>query len=244
MNAGRKSWPVRDLIVWAARVGVNSVVGVPITVFLLDDHEIVRRGIAQLLESEDGIEVIGQAGTAAEALARIPALRPDVAILDVRLPDGDGVSVCREVRGSVEPPPTCLMLTSYSDDEALFSAIMAGASGYLLKQVAGIDLVGAVRTVAAGGSLLDPRATALVLERLRKGDEPGDPRYASLSPQEQRILGLIADGLTNRQIGAELFLAEKTVKNYVSSLLHKLGFARRTEAAVYATEHKRGNRDR
>ena len=244
MNAGRKSWPVRDLIVWAGRVDVNSVAGVPITVFLLDDHEIVRRGIAQLLESEDGIEVIGQAGTAAEALARIPALRPDVAILDVRLPDGDGVSVCREVRGSVEPPPTCLMLTSYSDDEALFSAIMAGASGYLLKQVAGIDLVGAVRTVAAGGSLLDPRATALVLERLRKGDEPGDPRYASLSPQEQRILGLIADGLTNRQIGAELFLAEKTVKNYVSSLLHKLGFARRTEAAVYATEHKRTGRDR
>ena len=216
----------------------------PITVFLLDDHEIVRRGIAQLLESEDGIKVIGQAGTAAEALARIPALRPDVAILDVRLPDGDGVSVCRDVRGSVVPPPACLMLTSYSDDEALFSAIMAGASGYLLKQVAGIDLVGAVRTIAAGGSLLDPRATALVLERLRKGDEPADPRYASLSPQEQRILGLIADGLTNRQIGAELFLAEKTVKNYVSSLLHKLGFARRTEAAVYATEHKRANRER
>ena len=216
----------------------------PITVFLLDDHEIVRRGIAQLLENEDGIKVIGQAGTAAEALARIPALRPDVAILDVRLPDGDGVSVCRDVRGSVEPPPACLMLTSYSDDEALFSAIMAGASGYLLKQVAGIDLVGAVRTIAAGGSLLDPRATALVLERLRKGAEPRDPRYASLSPQEQRILGLIADGLTNRQIGAELFLAEKTVKNYVSSLLHKLGFSRRTEAAVYATEHKRANRER
>jgi len=216
---------------------------VPITVFLLDDHEIVRRGITQFLESEDGIKVIGQAGTAAEALARIPALRPDVAILDVRLPDGDGVSVCRDVRGSIEPPPACLMLT-YADEEGLFSAIMAGASGYLLKQVAGIDLVGAVRTVAAGGSLLDPRATALVLERLRKGDEPGDPRYASLSPQEQRILGLIADGLTNRQIGAELFLAEKTVKNYVSSLLHKLGFARRTEAAVYATEHKRASRDR
>jgi DNA-binding NarL/FixJ family response regulator len=211
---------------------------VPITVFLLDDHEIVRRGIAQLLESEDDIEVIGQAGTAAEALARIPALRPDVAILDVRLPDGDGVSVCRDVRGSVEPPPACLMLTSYSDDEALFSAIMAGAAGYLLKQVAGIDLVGAVRTIAAGGSLLDPRATALVLERLRKGDEPGDPRYASLSPQEQRILGLIADGLTNRQIGAELFLAEKTVKNYVSSLLSKLGLERRTQAAVFELEHR------
>jgi DNA-binding NarL/FixJ family response regulator len=209
---------------------------VTISVFLLDDHEIVRRGIAQLLESEDDITVVGEAGTAAQALARIPALRPDVAILDVRLPDGEGVEVCREVRSSVSPPPACLMLTSYSDDEALFGAIMAGASGYLLKQVTGIDLVGAVRTVAAGGSLLDPKATAVVLERLRKGDEPADPRYESLSPQERRILHLIADGLTNRQIGAEMFLAEKTVKNYVSSLLHKLGFARRTEAAVYAAE--------
>ncbi len=210
-----------------------------ITVFLLDDHEIVRRGIAGLLEGEEDITVVGEAGTAAQALARIPALRPDVAILDVRLPDGEGVSVCREVRTAVDPPPACLMLTSYSDDEALFGAIMAGASGYLLKQVAGIDLVGAVRTIAAGGSLLDPRATALVLERLRRGAEPEDPRYASLSPQEQRILHLIADGLTNRQIGAELFLAEKTVKNYVSSLLHKLGFSRRTEAAVFAAEHRR-----
>ena len=206
----------------------------PITVFLLDDHEIVRRGIAQLLESAGDISVVGEAATAAQAVARIPALRPDVAILDVRLPDGDGVSVCRDIRSAVSPPPACLMLTSYSDDEALFGAIMAGAAGYLLKQVTGVDLVGAVRTIAAGGSLLDPRATAVVLERLRKGDEPSDPRYASLSPQERRILSLIADGLTNRQIGAELFLAEKTVKNYVSSLLHKLGFTRRTEAAVYA----------
>jgi DNA-binding NarL/FixJ family response regulator len=211
---------------------------VPITVFLLDDHEIVRRGIAQLLESEDDIEVIGEAGTAAQAIARIPALRPDVAILDIRLPDGEGVSVCREVRAAIDPPPACLMLTSYSDDEALFGAIMAGAAGYLLKQVAGTDLVGAVRTVATGGSLLDPGATAVVLARLRKGNEPDDPRYASLSPQERRILALIADGLTNRQIGAELFLAEKTVKNYVSSLLHKLGMSRRTEAAVYAAERK------
>jgi DNA-binding NarL/FixJ family response regulator len=209
---------------------------VTISVFLLDDHEIVRRGIAQLLEGSDDITVVGEASTAAQALARIPALRPDVAILDVRLPDGDGVSVCRDVRSVVTPPPACLMLTSYADDEALFGAIMAGASGYLLKQVTGIDLVGAVRTIAAGGSLLDPKATAVVLERLRKGDEPADPRYASLSPQERRILSLIADGLTNRQIGAEMFLAEKTVKNYVSSLLHKLGFARRTEAAVYAAE--------
>ena len=214
----------------------------PITVFLLDDHEIVRRGIAQLLESADDITVIGEAATAAQALARIPALRPDVAILDVRLPDGDGVSICRDMRSSVSPPPACLMLTSYSDDEALFGAIMAGAAGYLLKQISGVDLVGAVRTIAGGGSLLDPKATAVVLERLRKGDEPTDPRYASLSPQERRILRLIADGLTNRQIGAELFLSEKTVKNYVSSLLHKLGFSRRTEAAVYATERRRRTR--
>ncbi len=214
-----------------------------ISVFLLDDHEIVRRGIAQLLESEDDIAVIGEAGTAAQAIARIPALRPDVAILDVRLPDGDGVTVCRDIRSAITPPPACLMLTSYSDDEALFGAIMAGASGYLLKQVAGVDLVGAVRTIAAGGSLLDPKATAAVLNRLRKGAEPEDPKFASLSPQERRILELIADGLTNRQIGAEMYLAEKTVKNYVSSLLHKLGMSRRTEAAVYATElRQRGNR--
>ncbi|MEN3301117.1 response regulator transcription factor [Pseudonocardia sp.] len=210
-----------------------------ISVFLLDDHEIVRRGIAQLLETEDDIEVVGEAGTAAQALARVPALRPDVAILDVRLPDGDGVTVCRDLRSVITPPPACLMLTSFSDDEALFGAIMAGASGYLLKQVAGIDLVGAVRTVAAGGSLLDPKATGLVLERLRRGEQPTDPKFESLSPQERRILELIADGLTNRQIGAELYLAEKTVKNYVSSLLHKLGFARRTEAAVYAAERRR-----
>jgi DNA-binding NarL/FixJ family response regulator len=160
----------------------------------------------------------------------------------VRLPDGEGVSVCRDVRAAMDPPPACLMLTSYSDDEALFGAIMAGASGYLLKQVAGTDLIGAVRTVAAGGSLLDPKATALVLDRLRHGKEEDDPRYQSLSPQERRILDLIADGLTNRQIGAELYLAEKTVKNYVSSLLHKLGFSRRTEAAVYATERRRAVR--
>jgi DNA-binding NarL/FixJ family response regulator len=216
---------------------------VTISVFLLDDHEIVRRGIAQLLTAEDDIEVVGEAGTAAQALARMPALRPDVAILDVRLPDGDGVTVCRDVRSALTPPPACLMLTSYSDDEALFGAIMAGASGYLLKQVAGTDLVGAVRTLAAGGSLLDPKATQVVLERLRKGAEPEDPRFASLSPQEKRILELIADGLTNRQIGAEMYLAEKTVKNYVSSLLHKLGMSRRTEAAVYATEiRQRENR--
>jgi DNA-binding NarL/FixJ family response regulator len=215
---------------------------VTISVFLLDDHEIVRRGIAQLLESEDDIVVVGEAGTAAQAMARIPAMRPDVAILDVRLPDGEGITVCRDVRSAVSPPPACLMLTSYSDDEALFGAIMAGAAGYLLKQVTGVDLIGAVRTVAAGGSLLDPKATSVVLERLRKGDQPVDPRYESLSPQERRILNFIADGLTNRQIGAEMFLAEKTVKNYVSSLLHKLGFSRRTEAAVYAAEMRKDGR--
>ena len=210
----------------------------PISVFLLDDHEIVRRGIAQLLETEDDMAVVGEAGTAAQALARIPALRPDLAILDVRLPDGDGISVCRDIRSSVDPPPACLMLTSYSDDEALFGAIMAGAAGYLLKQVAGVDLVGAVRTVAAGGSLLDPKATATVLQRLRTGSQPDDPRHRSLSPQEQRILDYIADGLTNRQIGAQMYLAEKTIKNYVSSVLHKLGFSRRTEAAVYAADRR------
>jgi DNA-binding NarL/FixJ family response regulator len=214
---------------------------VTISVFLLDDHEVVRRGIAQLLESEDDIEIVGEAGTAAQAMARIPALRPDVAILDVRLPDGEGVTVCRDVRSAVTPPPACLMLTSYSDDEALFGAIMAGAAGYLLKQVTGVDLVQAVRTVAAGGSLLHPNATAAVLERLRRSGEPADPRYESLSPQERRILGLIADGLTNRQIGTAMYLAEKTVKNYVSSLLRKLGFARRTEAAVYGAEMRRGD---
>ncbi|MEV1292021.1 response regulator transcription factor [Pseudonocardia sp. NPDC049635] len=214
-----------------------------ISVFLLDDHEIVRRGLAQLLELEDDIEIVGEAATAAQATARLPALRPDVAILDVRLPDGDGVSVCRDVRSAVTPPPACLMLTSHADDEALFGAIMAGASGYLLKQVAGVDLVGAVRTVAAGGSLLDPKATAAVLDRLRRGaDADADPRYDALSPQEQRILELIADGLTNRRIGDELHLAEKTVKNYVSSVLHKLGYSRRTEAAVYAVERRRARR--
>ncbi len=213
-----------------------------ISVFLLDDHEIVRRGLKQLLEDEPDIEVTGEAGTVSQALARIPALRPDVAILDVRLPDGEGVTVCRDIRSSVEPPPACLMLTSFSDDEALFSAIMAGAAGYMLKQVSGNDLVGAVRTLAAGGSLLDAGVTATVLNRLRSGNaQQEDPRYASLSPQERRILDLIAEGMTNRQIAGQLYLAEKTVKNYVSSLLHKLGFERRTEAAVYATRRHEEN---
>ena len=201
-------------------------------VFLLDDHEIVRRGVKELLEAEGDLEVVGEAGTAAEALARIPPTRPDVAVLDVRLPDGDGVQVCREIRSS-HPEIQCLMLTSFADDQALFEAIMAGASGYVLKQIKGADVVEAVRSVAAGRSLLDPSVTARVVERLRKGSEE-DELLARLSPQERNILRLIADGLTNRQIAEQVHLAEKTVKNYVSNLLAKLGMERRTQAAVYA----------
>jgi DNA-binding NarL/FixJ family response regulator len=210
-----------------------------ISVFLLDDHEVVRKGLRAVLTADPGIRVVDEAGTVAEAMVRIPMAHPDVAILDVRLPDGEGVSVCREIRSMLDRPPACLMLTSYSDDEALFGAIMAGAAGYMLKQVTGTDLVSAVRTVADGGSLLDAQLTATVMGRLRGDWGRPDPRYQQLSPQERRVLDLIADGLTNRQIAAKLFLAEKTVKNYVSSLLHKLGFERRTEAAVYATRRKR-----
>jgi DNA-binding NarL/FixJ family response regulator len=213
-----------------------------IKVFLLDDHEVVRRGLSQLLESEPDIEVVGDASTAAQAIARIPALRPDVAILDVRLPDGDGITVCREVRSAMDEPPACLMLTSFSDDDALFTAIMAGAAGYLLKQVSGTDLVGAVRRLAAGESLLDPTMTAAVLERLRHPVEEEDPRYESLTEQERRILDEIAAGKTNRQIAQSMFLAEKTVKNYVSGLLRKLGLERRTEAAIYAVEREQRKR--
>jgi two-component system response regulator DevR len=204
----------------------------PIRVFLLDDHEVVRRGIRDVLESEPDITVVGEAGTAAEALARVPAVKPDVAILDVRLPDDDGVSVCRELRSKL-PDLACLMLTSFGDDEALLSAIMAGASGYLLKQVRGSDIVGAVRTVAAGGSMLDPRMTATVLQRLRQPPVGDDP-VSSLSEQERRVFDLIGEGLTNRQIGEQMFLAEKTVKNYVSGVLAKLGMQRRTQAAALA----------
>ncbi|MFF7210935.1 response regulator [Streptomyces sp. NPDC008238] len=210
-----------------------------ITVFLLDDHEVVRRGVHELLSAEDGIEVVGEAGTAAEALARIPAVRPDVAVLDVRLPDGSGVEVCREIRSS-QPGIACLMLTSYADDEALFDAIMAGASGYVLKDIRASDLVGAVRDVAAGRSLLDPVATARVLERLRGGGERQEDRLSDLTDQEKRILDLIGEGLTNRQIGDRLHLAEKTVKNYVSSLLAKLGMQRRTQAAAYVARLRSG----
>ncbi len=203
-----------------------------IRVFLLDDHEVVRRGLRELLEAEGDLEVVGEAGTADEALARIPPTKPDVAVLDVRLPDGDGVEVCRDIRSS-HPEVNCVMLTSFSDDDALFQAIMAGAAGYLLKQIKGNDLVDAVRRVAAGQSLLDPAVTARVLERLRTGPET-DERLGQLTEQERRILDLIAEGLTNRQIAERVHLAEKTVKNYVSNLLAKLGMERRTQAAVYA----------
>ena len=201
-------------------------------VFLLDDHEVVRRGLHELFEAEDDLNVVGEAATADEAMIRVPATRPDVAVLDVRLNDGDGVEVCRALRSEL-PELKCLMLTSFADDEALFSAILAGASGYVLKQVKGSDLVSAVRRVAAGGSLLDPALTRQVMDRLR-GERPEDERLVRLTGQERNILDLIADGKTNRQIAEELFLAEKTVKNYVSNLLSKMGFARRTEAAVYA----------
>src|SRR5438445_4402987 len=207
----------------------------PVRVFLLDDHEVVRRGLRDLLEVEGEFEVVGEASTAAEALARVPATKPQVAILDVRLPDGDGVTVCRELRSRM-PELACLMLTSFSDDEALFDAIIAGASGYLLKQVGSTDLVGAVRTVAAGGSLLDPKLTASVMARLRSGERADKNPLSTLTGQERRILELIGEGLTNRQIGERLFLAEKTVKNYVSSLLSKLGFERRVPAAVLLSE--------
>jgi DNA-binding NarL/FixJ family response regulator len=206
-----------------------------IRVFLLDDHEIVRRGLRDLLEAADDMEVVGEAGTAEEAYGRIPATQPDVAVLDVRLPDGNGVEVCREIR-SAHPEIHCLMLTSFSDDEALFDAIMAGASGDLLKQIRMVDLIDAVRAVAAGQSLLDPKLTAKVLERLRDGNKQ-DERLKHLTDQERRILAHLADGLTNRQIASEMFLAEKTVKNYVSNLLAKMGMSRRTEAAVYAVKH-------
>jgi two-component system, NarL family, response regulator DevR len=203
-----------------------------IRVFLLDDHEIVRRGLRELLEASGDFDVVGEASTAEEALSRIPATRPEVAVLDVRLPDGDGVEVCREVR-SKHPEIACLMLTSFADDEALFDAIMAGAAGYLLKQVRGTDLIDAIRSVASGQSLLDPALTQRVLERIRTGAVE-DERISQLTEQETKIFELIGEGLTNRQIAERVHLAEKTVKNYVSNLLMKLGMERRTEAAAFA----------
>jgi two-component system, NarL family, response regulator DevR len=205
-----------------------------IRVFLLDDHEVVRRGLRDLLEAEGDITVVGESGSAAEAARRIPATRPHVAVLDGRLPDGSGIEVCREIR-TVDPTIQALILTSYDDDEALFAAIMSGASGYVLKQITGTDLIDAIRRVAAGQSLLDPSLTARVLDRVRSGErEPSELR--ELTEQERKILALIAEGLTNRQIGERMYLAEKTVKNYVSSILSKLGLERRTQAAVLASK--------
>jgi DNA-binding NarL/FixJ family response regulator len=210
----------------------------PIRVFLLDDHEVVRRGLHDLLDAEEDIDVVGEAGTADHALSRGPALRPDVAVLDVRLPDGDGITVCRELRSAM-PDLACLMLTSFDDDDALLDAIMAGAAGYVLKQIKGSDLVSAVRTVATGQSLLDPATTARLMSTLRGDDRPAPPQEQaldSLSPRERDVLGLIGEGLTNRQIGKRLYLSEKTVKNNVSRLLAKLGVERRVQAAVIAAQ--------
>ena len=205
-----------------------------IRVYLLDDHEVVRHGLRDLLEREGDIKIVGESGSAVDAQHRIPALHPDVAVLDARLPDGSGIDVCREIR-SVDPTIQALILTSFEDDEALFAAIMAGAAGYVLKQIRGTDLVDAVRRVAAGQSLLDPAVTARVLDRIRRGPEQ-PAELKSLTEQERRILTLVAEGLTNREIAQRMFLSEKTVKNYVSSLLAKLGMERRTQAAVLATK--------
>jgi DNA-binding NarL/FixJ family response regulator len=209
--------------------------GAPIRVFLLDDHEVVRRGVHDLLNDEPDIEVVGEAGTAEQALVRVPALRPDVAVLDVRLPDGDGVTVCRELRSRM-PELACLMLTSFDDEEALLDSIMAGAAGYVLKQIRGSDLVSAVRTVARGQSLLDPSATTKLMARLRGGQQEEPDVLPGLTEREREILALIGEGLTNRQIGQRLYLAEKTVKNHISRLLAKLGVERRIQAAVIATQ--------
>ncbi|MFD5973476.1 MULTISPECIES: response regulator [Streptomyces] len=212
----------------------------PVRVFLLDDHEVVRRGVHDLLDAEPDMTVVGEAGTVAQALARVPALRPQVAVLDIRLPDGDGVSVCRELRSRM-PDLACLMLTSFDDEEALLDAIVAGASGYVLKQITGTDLVQAVRTVASGRSMLDPGATARVMARLR-GEAAQEDRpsgVGGLTAREQDILALIGEGLTNREIGLRLHLAEKTVKNNISRILAKLGVERRVQAAVIATEARR-----
>ncbi|MEU3247058.1 response regulator transcription factor [Streptomyces sp. NPDC006875] len=209
----------------------------PIRVFLLDDHEVVRRGLTDLLDAEPDISVVGDAGSVEHALVRGPALRPHVAVLDVRLPDGDGIGVCRELRSQM-PELACLMLTSFDDEEALLDAIMAGASGYVLKQIKGSDLVSAVRTVASGQSMLDPTTTARLMRSLRAdpaGEPAVAPELAALSPRERDILALIGDGLTNREIGKKLYLSEKTVKNHISRLLAKLGVQRRVQAAVLAT---------
>jgi two-component system, NarL family, response regulator DevR len=209
---------------------------VPVRVLLVDDHEVVRRGLRELLEDEDDISVVAEAGGVAEALVRAGATRPDVAVVDVRLPDGGGVELCRGLR-SLPDGPRCLVLTAFDDEEALVGAIMAGASGYLLKQVRGQDLVTAVREVAAGRSLLDPQTTARVLDRMRRPVEVDV--LDALTEQERRVLELIGEGLTNRQIAERLFLAEKTVKNYVTAVLSKLGMERRTQAAAWVARRSR-----
>jgi two-component system response regulator DevR len=209
---------------------------VTIRVFLLDDHELVREGIRSLLESDEEIEVVGEASTGAEALNRVPLAKPDVAILDVRLEDGDGIEVCRDLR-SVNPDLICLMLTSFADDEAMFASVMAGAAGYVLKQIKARDLIEDVKKVSTGASLMDPRTVARVVERIANPPQ-GDPSVSSLSPQEARILDLIAEGKTNKQIADAMFLSENTVKNYVTGLLRKLKVSSRTEAAIYATKLK------
>ena len=206
-----------------------------VRVYLVDDHEIVRRGLRELLQLEDDIEVVGESGTADEATRRIPAMRPDVAVLDARLPDGSGIEVCRQIR-SVDASIRGLILTSFDDDQALTAAVLAGASGYLLKDIRGGDLVDTIRRVARGERLLDPAAVAAAQQSIAS-PVTTDPRLRSLTPQERRILVLVADGLTNRQIGGELFLAEKTVKNYITAILAKLGMERRTQAAVFAATH-------
>lgn len=203
----------------------------PIRVFILDDHELVRQGLKDLLEGE-GFLVVGESGLAAEATRRIPALHPDIAILDGRLPDGTGIEVCRDVR-SLDPRLRCLILTSYDDEQALRGAVLAGASGYILKQIRSDDLLDGIRRAAAGESLFEPGVEKRIMAGLPNA--PTDPRLRALSAQEKKVLALIGQGLTNRQIGDDLFLAEKTVKNYVSSILAKLGFERRTQAAVYVT---------
>jgi DNA-binding NarL/FixJ family response regulator len=211
-----------------------------IRVFLLDDHEVVRSGVRNILSAEADIEVVGEAGTMASALAQVPELRPDVAVLDVRLPDGDGVSVCREIRSTL-PDTACLMLTSYGDDQALLGAIMAGAAGYVSKQTCGSDLVSAVRTVASGRSTLDPAAAQSVMERLLERMDSVDPLTA-LSDQERHVLGLVAEGLTNREIAARMSIAEETAKNYVSSVLTKLGMQQRAQATAYGATHREPGR--
>lgn len=212
----------------------SSEVTAPVRIFLLDDHEIVRRGLLDLLSAVPGFEVVGEAGTIAEARTRILAVQPDVAVLDGRLPDGSGIDVCRDIRSAL-PNTYCLILTSYDDQDAVLAAVLAGASGYVLKEVRGSGLIDAIRQVALGRSLIDPGTIEKVMNRVRQGPVV-DSKLSKLTEREREILDLIAEGLTNRQIGERLFLAEKTVKNYVSSLLAKLGMQRRTQAAVYGAE--------